>query len=109
MLSGSRFLVLVLALVASTFSTEAFVNKAAVSPVSRHSTAAIAPRLPIGALSERRWNFNEGQAPWGLKKNAEIWNGRVSQVLELILINFTSFLQETPISYISFPPFSFIE
>ena len=32
------------------------------------------------ALAERRWNFNEGQSPWGLKKNAEIWNGRVAQV-----------------------------
>ena len=32
------------------------------------------------ALQERRWNFNEGQGPWGLKKNAEIWNGRMAQV-----------------------------
>lgn len=31
------------------------------------------------SLSERRWNFNEGQSPWGLKKNAEIWNGRMAQ------------------------------
>ncbi|KAK1748429.1 hypothetical protein QTG54_000368 [Skeletonema marinoi] len=28
------------------------------------------------ALSERQWNFNEGRGPWGMKKNAEIWNGR---------------------------------
>jgi hypothetical protein len=32
------------------------------------------------ALSERRWNFNEGQSPWGMKINAETWNGRVAQV-----------------------------
>eukprot|EP00980_Cylindrotheca_fusiformis_P011175 scaffold2563_cov124-Cylindrotheca_fusiformis.AAC.6 len=32
------------------------------------------------ALSERQWNFNEGQSPWGLKKNAEVWNGRVAQM-----------------------------
>lgn len=32
------------------------------------------------SLSERRWNFNEGQSPWGLKKNAEIWNGRFAQM-----------------------------
>lgn len=32
------------------------------------------------ALQERKWNFNDGQAPWGLKKNAEIWNGRFAQV-----------------------------
>lgn len=32
------------------------------------------------SLSERKWNFNEGSSPWGLKKNAETWNGRVAQV-----------------------------
>ena len=31
-------------------------------------------------LQERQWNFNEGQGPFGLKKNAETWNGRVAQV-----------------------------
>jgi len=31
-------------------------------------------------LTERRWNFNEGQSPWGMKENAEVWNGRVAQV-----------------------------
>ena len=31
-------------------------------------------------LNERQWNFNEGQGPFGLKKNAETWNGRVAQV-----------------------------
>jgi hypothetical protein len=31
-------------------------------------------------LHERQWNFNEGQGPFGLKKNAETWNGRVAQV-----------------------------
>jgi len=31
-------------------------------------------------LLERKWNFNEGQSPWGMKKNAETWNGRVAQV-----------------------------
>lgn len=28
----------------------------------------------------RQWNFNEGRGPFGLKKNAEIWNGRVAQM-----------------------------
>jgi hypothetical protein len=37
-------------------------------------------RATTTVLSERRWNFNEGQSPWGLKKNAEIWNGRLAQV-----------------------------
>ncbi|KAL7581633.1 hypothetical protein ACA910_022184 [Epithemia clementina (nom. ined.)] len=43
----------------------------------------------IVTLCERRWNFNEGQSPWGLKKNAEIWNGRVAQMAFLVV-----FLQE---------------
>ena len=37
-------------------------------------------RTPTTELAERRWNFNDGQSPWGLKKNAEIWNGRVAQM-----------------------------
>mmetsp|Transcript_749 Transcript_749/g.981 ORF Transcript_749/g.981 Transcript_749/m.981 type:complete len:132 (+) Transcript_749:86-481(+) len=41
------------------------------------------------ALSERRWNFNEGQTPWGLKRNAEVWNGRVAQMAFVMV-----FLQE---------------
>jgi len=28
----------------------------------------------------RQWNFNKGRSPWGLKKNAEIWNGRIAQL-----------------------------
>jgi hypothetical protein len=35
-------------------------------------------------LLERRWNFNEGQGPFGLKKNAETWNGRVAQVCQFL-------------------------
>lgn len=31
-------------------------------------------------LRERRWNFNEARGPWGMKRNAEIWNGRVAQM-----------------------------
>lgn len=44
----------------------------------------VAPSTPrrvlVAPLAERQWNFNDGQAPWGLKKNAEIWNGRVAQM-----------------------------
>mmetsp|Transcript_32859 Transcript_32859/g.46686 ORF Transcript_32859/g.46686 Transcript_32859/m.46686 type:complete len:141 (+) Transcript_32859:110-532(+) len=40
-------------------------------------------------LFDRRWNFNEGRSPWGIKDNAEIWNGRVAQVAFVIV-----FLQE---------------
>jgi len=28
----------------------------------------------------RRWNFNEARGPFGLKNNAEIWNGRLAQM-----------------------------
>ena len=28
----------------------------------------------------RQWNFNDGRGPFGMKKNAEIWNGRVGQM-----------------------------
>lgn len=40
------------------------------------------------ALSEkkRQWNFNSGRSPWGLKKNAEIWNGRVAQMAFVIVL-----------------------
>jgi|EP01083_Nonionella_stella_P308962 hypothetical protein len=32
------------------------------------------------SLNGRKWNFNEGRGPFGLKANAEIWNGRVAQM-----------------------------
>lgn len=42
-------------------------------------------------LQERQWNFNEGQGPFGLKKNAEIWNGRVAQVSDLSSLYCTTY------------------
>merc|ERR1711957_808359 len=42
------------------------------------------------ALSGRQWNFNDGRSPWGLKNNAEIWNGRVAQMAFVVTL-----LQET--------------
>jgi len=49
------------------------------------------PNLSISssttALSEgRQWNFNNGRSPWGLKKNAEIWNGRVAQMAFVVVL-----------------------
>lgn len=35
------------------------------------------PNLPA---DEKRLNYNGGRSPFGLKKNAEIWNGRVAMV-----------------------------
>jgi hypothetical protein len=43
-------------------------------------TTSITSSTSSTQLQERQWNFNEGQGPFGLKKNAEIWNGRVAQV-----------------------------
>merc|ERR1712032_201741 len=37
-------------------------------------------------LNERRWNFNDGESPWGMKKNAEIWNGRAAQMGFVIIL-----------------------
>ena len=31
-------------------------------------------------MARNPFNYNEGQSPWGLKKNGEIWNGRVAMV-----------------------------
>jgi hypothetical protein len=93
---SSSFLLLVAVsyfVVVASFTTQrplVVTNHAA--PTSRRQVAALtsvssAPSLAtpgtarrLGILSERRWNFNDGQAPWGMKKNAEIWNGRVAQV-----------------------------
>lgn len=75
-LTSKLFAILLLAI--SALSAHAFV-------ASNHATTLTQVPSATGqtsktALSERQWNFNEGQSPWGLKKNAEVWNGRVSQV-----------------------------
>ena len=71
----SKIITLAMVFAVSLMSAEGFqsnnvIAKTSVSPIRPATTA----------LSERKWNFNEGQGPWGLKKNAEIWNGRVAQV-----------------------------
>jgi hypothetical protein len=58
-------------------------------PVTSPFTTTTTASTTTTALQERRWNFNSGQSPWGLKKNAEIWNGRVSQMAFVFV-----FLQE---------------
>ena len=52
------------------------------STATRNSSPFISDKTTsTTALSEgRQWNFNEGRGPYGFKKNAEIWNGRVAQV-----------------------------
>ena len=46
----------------------------------QQSSRTAAATSTTTSLQERRWNFNDGQGPFGFKKNAEIWNGRVAQV-----------------------------
>ena len=78
-------------LVALVASASAFVpsqnshNHQQPTPVSQLRTADLsgttgAVRLGATALNERQWNFNRGRGPFGMKKNAEIWNGRAAQM-----------------------------
>mmetsp|Transcript_5310 Transcript_5310/g.13284 ORF Transcript_5310/g.13284 Transcript_5310/m.13284 type:complete len:153 (+) Transcript_5310:156-614(+) len=51
------------------------------------SSSPAAPQTSSAtALSERQWNFNQGRSPWGLKNNAEIWNGRVAQMAFVVVL-----------------------
>ena len=51
------------------------------SPITNVRGATIPQRECSLVLNERQWNFNEmGRSPWGMKKNAEIWNGRMAQM-----------------------------
>ena len=67
-------------------STQAFVSpksNVVTNPLQQQSK--ITPSTTT-ALNERKWNFNEGRGPFGLKKNAEIWNGRVAQMAFTIVL-----------------------
>lgn len=57
-----------------------FASACAFAPRTTTSRSAVATTSSSTQLAERQWNFNEGRSPWGLKKNAEIWNGRIAQV-----------------------------
>jgi len=78
-------------------NTHAFVTPQSntISTRNAQATPIACPSLsesPITSTSlsmGRQWNFNEGRKPWGLKMNAEIWNGRVAQMGFVIV-----FLQE---------------
>ena len=79
-----------LLLVFSAVSVNGFVAPSgSKSLMSQQIHTAASTKSTTTALSERQWNFNEGQGPWGMKKNAEVWNGRVAQV------NFPSFNSTT--------------
>lgn len=84
--------IVILALIASSFTCSAFAPSKSIlvspKPLSFSTTQ----------LQERRWNFNEGRSPWGLKNNAEIWNGRVAQVRRWMDIYF-GFIVERIMAY----------
>ena len=63
-------------------SAQAFVTPKTntVSNSLQQSAPSINTSSSSTSLNERQWNFNEGRSPFGLKKNAEIWNGRVAQM-----------------------------
>uniref|UniRef100_A0A6S8Z6B1 Uncharacterized protein n=1 Tax=Ditylum brightwellii TaxID=49249 RepID=A0A6S8Z6B1_9STRA len=74
----SFFLSTVALLVVFLSTTTAFAPPStSISSVQKQSVATV---VSSTALNERQWNFNEGRGPWGMKKNAEIWNGRAAQM-----------------------------
>ena len=56
------------------------------SPLSTTTQSNIPSQITTTSLSERQWNFNKGRGPFGLKTNAEIWNGRVAQMAFVIVL-----------------------
>ena len=75
-----RFMLAVLAVVALASTASAFVPTSSQVGTTPFASSQVVPDISGTQLSERRWNFNEGQSPWGMKTNAETWNGRVAQV-----------------------------
>jgi hypothetical protein len=74
----------VLSVVALASNAGAFVPTTSKTASARTSFTSSTPSSEDSTTStqlfERQWNFNEGQSPWGMKTNAETWNGRVAQV-----------------------------
>lgn len=54
--------------------------------IAQVSTPAVAPTTSTSLDMGRQWNFNEGRGPFGLKKNAEIWNGRYAQMCFTVVL-----------------------
>lgn len=86
-------------LVTEAYMTATTIKSSTLSRISHVRTSA--RQLPVttrvrptkttkmttsSSLNERRWNFNDGQSPWGMKKNAEIWNGRFAQMAFVIVM-----------------------
>ena len=72
------------AFVAPSTSLKSFTNT---NKQQHHpSSSSSQHKITSTTLSERQWNFNNGRSPFGLKKNAEIWNGRVAQMAFVIVL-----------------------
>jgi hypothetical protein len=78
-------------LAATTSTAAAFMTSSSSSTATvlctRQSSSSSSATTSTQLAEQRRWNFNEGQSPWGLKTNAEIWNGRVAQVRVICICN----------------------
>uniref|UniRef100_A0A7S2U6K9 Uncharacterized protein n=1 Tax=Attheya septentrionalis TaxID=420275 RepID=A0A7S2U6K9_9STRA len=61
-------------------SAFAFAPPRTTTVISRATATAPSVSASTTSLEARRWNFNDGRGPFGLKNNAEIWNGRVAQM-----------------------------
>jgi hypothetical protein len=79
-----RFLSLLL--LAAAPVTTAFVPPSSSIIKTQSSTHTAPAQITSTSLAERQWNFNNGRSPFGLKKNAEIWNGRVAQMAFVIVL-----------------------
>ncbi|KAL9185637.1 hypothetical protein ACHAXT_003414 [Thalassiosira profunda] len=85
---------LALLLAALAGAAAAFAPPASINSLSRQThNLAVPSSAQIStssssttALSERQWNFNQGRGPFGLKKNAEIWNGRLAQMAFVVVL-----------------------
>uniref|UniRef100_A0A7S0PWM2 Uncharacterized protein n=1 Tax=Asterionellopsis glacialis TaxID=33640 RepID=A0A7S0PWM2_9STRA len=79
-MSKRTLAIVVVALMAMISTTSAFAPVSTTSSRNTNVVGVAAPSSSSTQLFGRQWNFNEGRSPWGLKKNAEIWNGRVAQM-----------------------------
>ena len=86
MIASMKQFIMILALALSAMSlTEGFVPNSQVSLGklnAAHAGRVAGMKEPSTTqlMARNPYNYNEGQSPWGLKKNGEIWNGRVAMV-----------------------------
>jgi hypothetical protein len=67
-------------------SVNGFTTPTPRSSIQRISTQTPSVSFDTSLSMGRQWNFNEGRGPFGLKKNAEIWNGRFAQMCFVVVL-----------------------